>query len=168
MPGDTSNVGKTPGIRAGVDAEILATLKEGGLDIANLPATLDEVLKSSKKRSAVMETFKLALGVECTGCHVAKGKSVDYEADSPQKNVAKKMWTNFVKALKQKDGSALYCDSCHQGKKEFLDRSDKGALEGWMKANMVGKLDRRDGQAHACATCHGEPFNESFLDSWKK
>ena len=51
-----------------------------------------------------------------------------FAADTPQKRVAQKMWDEFVRKLSLPDGQPLYCDSCHQGKLTFLDRSDTSAV----------------------------------------
>ncbi|MBS2018793.1 MAG: hypothetical protein JST00_38355 [Deltaproteobacteria bacterium] len=170
-PGETPKPGtkmsSTPPVRSGVDAAVLAELTKGGLDPKALPATLEDAIATRAAREAVMKSFTLALGVDCGGCHVKSGTRFDYQAATPQKNVTAKMWTNFVSGLAQKDGSALYCDSCHQGKAKFLDRKDDEALGNWMAANFVDKLARADAAKHDCATCHGKPFDGAFLGSWK-
>jgi hypothetical protein len=164
----TTAPSKTPPLRDAIDPSILAALKSANVDIAALPDDLGEIAKSPSKLKAVMKTFTIALGTTCDGCHAKNGSKIDYEAVTPKKNVAKKMWTSFVRGLQKKDGSALYCDSCHQGKMEFLDRADPKALGAWMKNNFVEKLARRDGAEHACATCHGEPFDGDILAAWSK
>ena len=123
----------TPPIRETIDPKIASMLKAGGIDLSK-PADLDleTILRSDKKRDAVMESFTIALGVGCTGCHAKSGAQVDYEAETPKKNVAKKMWSELVRGLQKKDGSAIYCDSCHQGSMTFLDRADDRALTTWM------------------------------------
>ncbi len=157
----------TPDIALKVQADVASALAQGGLKVDTLPDSLDEILKSRSKTDAVMKSFTLALGVDCSGCHAGSGRNIDYEAATPQKNVTKKMWTNFVRGLKAKEGS-LYCDSCHQGKMKYLDRSDIGTLETWMQTNFVEKLERRDGAEHDCVSCHGEPFKGDFIRTWKK
>lgn len=167
-PPAETKLSATPPLRSGIDTAVLAELTKGGFDVATLPDDLADAITTRAKRDAVMKSFTLALGVECDGCHVKSGTRIDFGADSPKKNVAKKMWTSFVRSLKQKDGSALYCDSCHQGKMTFLDRKDDKALGNWMQANFVDKLVRKDAAKHDCATCHGKPFDGNFIDSWKK
>jgi cytochrome c7-like protein len=169
-PPPTAPPSKTPALRDGVDETIKTTLTGAGLDVANLPDELKDAVTDRAKTRAVMKTFTIALGVECNHCHAPKAGSeeLDYEANTPQKNVARKMWTNFVRGLSRKDGSALYCDGCHQGKAEFLDRADDKALGGWMKENFVAKLARRDGQDHSCKTCHGDPFDGDLLEKWRQ
>lgn len=157
----------TPPLRSGVDKDIVAELTKGGIDLAALPDTLEAAIGTRAKREAVMKAFTIALGVNCDGCHASSGSRVDYGADTPKKNVAKKMWANLVSGLKQKDNSALFCDSCHQGKMTFLDRKDDEALGNWMQANFVDKMVRRDGAKHDCSSCHGKPFDGNFIDSWK-
>ena len=157
----------TPPLRSGVDKDIIAELTKAGIDVATLPDTIEAAIGTRAKREAIMKAFTLALGVGCDGCHASSGGRVDYGADTPKKNVARKMWTNLVSGLKQKDNSALFCDSCHQGKMTFLDRKDDEALGMWMQANFVDKMARKDGAKHDCATCHGKPFDGNFIDSWK-
>lgn len=157
----------TPPLRDAIDPKIVSTLKAAGVDVSN-PVDLDTLLNTPSKLKAVMTSFTIALGTTCTGCHAQSGKQVDYEAETPKKNVAKKMWSEFVRSLQKKDGSAIYCDSCHQGKMQFLDRADDRSLGAWMKENFVAKLARVDGKDHGCTTCHGQPFNGSFVDQWSK
>lgn len=158
----------TPALRVAIDPTILSTLTSGGLDIKNLPDDLETIVTDRDKIHAVMTSFTIALGTTCEGCHVKAGAKLDFKADSEKKKIAKGMWTNFVRALKNKDGSAIYCDSCHQGKMQFLDRADNRSLGAWMKVNFVDKLARVDGKDHSCATCHGTPFDGSFIDKWNK
>jgi hypothetical protein len=135
------------------------TLAAAGLDVNALPA-LDTL--TSKQLQAVMTSFTVSLGVDCTGCHVKN----DFQAATRNKNIARNMWVHLAQGLEHTDGSAVYCDSCHKGQAVFLDRSDAKKLMGYMKANFVTPLKRRDGKTHDCTTCHGSPFVGSFLDSW--
>jgi hypothetical protein len=141
-----------------VASALLAKLIEGGLDPKNLP----ELTKlGPAELNKVMTSFKKSLGVECNFCHTA-----NFAADHPMKNVARKMWNENVRGITF-DGGALYCDSCHQGKAQFLDKSDKKMLASWMDVEYTKRM-KRNGQAQICATCHGEPFNPDFIESWKK
>lgn len=151
-------------IKSAIDPAIVAKLKSAGLDVEALPESLDSIVEDKQKRSAVMTSFTLALGVECEGCHASTGGKTDFKAETPEKKIAAKMWSSFVQGLKMADGKAIFCDSCHQGTAKFLDRTDEDALRTWMKQNFVGKLARRDGAEHGCATCHGNPFKGDFLD----
>ena len=114
----------------------------------------------------LMPTFAKSLGVKCEFCH----DNNNFKAMTPHKRVAAKMWEEFVMKLSLDDssGGALYCDSCHGGKAEFLDRHDKKALSAWMDANYVSKLKRADKKDHGCETCHGDPFEPKFLGPWHK
>jgi hypothetical protein len=145
-------------MRSPISTNMAGDLKALGLDVTNLPtlASLD-----SATRQGVMNTFVKALGVQCTYCHGS-----DYAAPTTEKNIAGKMWDNFVRGLAFADKSPIYCDSCHQGYPKFLDRSNHQVLSQWMHDNFVTKLARQDGQTHSCATCHGKPFNGPFLDQW--
>jgi hypothetical protein len=116
-----------------------------------------------------MPTFAKSLGVKCQYCH----DNNNFKAWTPHKRVASKMWDEFVVKLSLDDaggaaGGALYCDSCHGGKNELLDRHDKKALSAWMDANYVAKLRRVDKKEHGCETCHGDPFEPRFVEAWHK
>ncbi len=136
-------------------------LAAAGLDVAQLPA-LDDV--DDAKLPAVMATFTQALGLACSDCHAQ-----DYTADTPRKRIARKMWDRMVRGLRFGDGSAIYCDSCHQGAATFLDRRDPspdGTLAHWMQAAYVTPLQGSDGASAGCASCHGTPFVPDFLRQW--
>jgi hypothetical protein len=161
-----------PPIETAVNPQIVATLAAAGLTVDNLPADLDAIKNDPNhaKLHAVMKSFTIALGVGCDGCHVktdAGPMGMDFDAATPRKNVAKKMWSEFVAKLSKKDGSAIYCDTCHEGKAVFLDRVTPHAIGPWMKANFVAGLERKDGTPQECNACHGDPFNGSFLDQWE-
>jgi hypothetical protein len=143
-------------------SSLLATLTANGLDPAKLPES--PKMLPDALRDRVMDSFTVSLGIKCQGCHAG----ADYEAPTPNKQLALGMWQHFVKKLELADGNPLWCDSCHQGRATFLDRGDDDALAAWMNANFVGKLARSDGGQHACATCHGSPFDGHFLDAWQK
>jgi hypothetical protein len=142
-----------------VASELFAKLTEAKLDAKSLPA-LDKM--SQKQLQVVMNTFTKALGWKCNDCHSPSS----YTADHPMKNVTRKMWNEYVRGITF-DGGQLYCDSCHMGKAEFLDKSDKKALAAWMDAEYTKRM-KRNGQAQTCATCHGEPFKPEFIEDWKK
>ena len=155
-----------PPLRTGEMKPIAAStmgddLTKIGLDPKNLPAL--SAIAPDKLRQ-VMKTFNKALGVQCTACHAAN----DFRASTPNKRVAARMWSDYVRGLAMDDGSLLYCDSCHGGSSEFLDTHDEKALGAWMKANYVSKLKRVDAKPHGCPTCHGTPFDGEFLRTWAK
>lgn len=152
----SGSVGNTQLVRA---STMVGDLTAMGLDLKNLPA-LDK-LKPEQMRK-VMTTFTKALGWQCKDCH-GTGK---FEAPTPMKNVTTHMWNEFVKGISF-DGGALYCDSCHQGKAKYLDKSDKKALGAWMDQEFDKKM-KRGSVNQTCATCHGEPFNPDFMENWKK
>jgi hypothetical protein len=135
-------------------------LADVGLDPKALPP-LNKLNKDQLKK--VMATFSKSLGWECKDCHGTK----NFEAPHPMKKVAEHMWNDYLRGLSHSAGP-LYCDSCHQGKAKYLDRSDKKALAGWMDAELTKKMKRVDGKEHSCATCHGDPFDPDFLDKYKK
>lgn len=145
-----------------------ADLKAAGLDVQHLP-TIAELKKDKTKLVAVMKSFKTSLGVECTGCHAPNpdGGRPDFEAPTPEKRVAAKMWDTFVGQMTMADGALLYCDSCHQGKKEFIDRDHEEGVATWMKENFIANLKRKDGAPQTCSNCHGKPFDPDFLAKWE-
>jgi nitrate/TMAO reductase-like tetraheme cytochrome c subunit len=58
----------------------------------------------------VMTAFTKALGVECTYCHTS-----DFDDETPRKQIARFMMTEFSRGLVKQDGSAVGCNDCHQG-----------------------------------------------------
>lgn len=146
---------------------MLERLRAVGLDPKNLPPF--EKLER-RQLGAVMRTFEDSLGLKCIGCHdlSAYTSRSDYRRPSPRKNAAKRMWNDFVRVLSLEDGSPIYCDSCHQGSVQTLDRRDKGLVSSFMDDVFVGKLKRLDGKDHECGTCHGDPPEFRFLASWRK
>ena len=136
-------------------------LKELGLDPKALPP-LSKLDPTTLRK--VMKTFTRSLGVQCNGCHDTK----DFKAPTAQKKIATHMWNDFARGLAFEDGAPVYCDSCHGGHKEFLERRDTRRLGDWMTQNYTGKLKRIDGNEHTCETCHGDPFEgDIFGTVWK-
>lgn len=75
------------------------------------------------------------------------------------------MWDEWVSGLRFKEEeNLLFCDSCHQGKADFLQRDEHTAA--WMQENFVAQLRRADGTDVTCATCHGQPHQDELLDAW--
>jgi hypothetical protein len=140
---------------------MVADLRALGLDVDALPP-LDKI--PPDKLRQVMKTFAKSLGTPCAGCHDEN----DFRAPTKNKRIAVRMWDDFVRGLATDDGSPLYCDSCHAGQKEPLDRHDKRALAAWMDANLVARLKRTDGEDHSCETCHGDPFEPDIFSTWLK
>ncbi|MBX3207937.1 MAG: hypothetical protein KF764_23020 [Labilithrix sp.] len=141
-----------------------AKLRDIGLDPTALPP-LNKL--DAKTLRDVMNTFTKALGVQCSHCH-----EKDFRAPTANKKIATHMWNDFTLALaldgEPAGGGALYCDSCHGGRAQFLDRRDLGALGAWMQDNYVDKLRRADGKDNTCDTCHGDPFEGKILSKlWK-
>lgn len=139
---------------------MLDRLRAVGLDPKSLPPF--EKLER-RQLGAVMKTFEVSLGLKCIGCHDLE----DFKKPSPRKRAAKRMWDDFVRVLAMEDGSAVYCDSCHQGSVQVLDRRDKGLVSSFMDDVFVGKLKRIDGKEHDCGTCHGDPPDFRFLAGWR-
>lgn len=135
-------------------------LREIGLD----PAALQPLNKLDPKTLRdVMNTFTKALGVQCKYCH-----EKDFKAPTPMKKIATHMWNDFTRHLAMEGGGAVYCDSCHAGRTQLLDRRDLAALGTWMEDNYVDKLKRADKKDHTCDTCHGDPFEGKILTNLRK
>jgi nitrate/TMAO reductase-like tetraheme cytochrome c subunit len=83
--------------------ETAFTVKQGGR----------QVLKgmSEDKVMEVMTAFTKALGVKCDYCH----NMSDFDKDTPRKQVARFMMTEFSSKLAKSDGSGVGCNDCHQG-----------------------------------------------------
>lgn len=145
-----------PEIRPSTEAE---ALERAGFDPLNLPRTLSEA--DDIAHATLMQSFTRSLGISCDGCH-----EQNRAAGTMEKRIAAHMWGDILGKLEFKDGSPLYCDSCHQGSMHFLDRSDPMAVMAWMSENMVAKLQLRDGGDHNCATCHGNPAVYDLLGQW--
>lgn len=71
-----------------------------------------QVLKglSRERVMEVMNSITKALGVECNYCHTS-----NFEEDTPRKQIARFMMTEFSQGLVKQDGSAVGCNDCHQG-----------------------------------------------------
>lgn len=71
-----------------------------------------QVLKGMPRErlTQVMTAFTKALGVECTYCH-----TTDFDEDTPRKQIARFMMTEFSSGLVKQDGSVVGCNDCHQG-----------------------------------------------------
>lgn len=165
-------------------SKMLANLKKAGVR-TDLPlgraisAAMAEDNKNDEhvRVQALMHSFRDSLGVECTYCHATKSSGngnqaadkpqVDFDVKTEKMAIAERMWNEWVQNFKlADDGSQVFCDTCHQGKAEFLDRSDETQLRAFMKTQFADKLVGADGSPVHCSTCHGQPFNDSFLDDW--
>ncbi len=71
-----------------------------------------QVLKDMPRErlTQVMMAFTKSLGVECTYCHTS-----DFDDETPRKQIARFMMTEFSSRLVKQDGSAVGCNDCHQG-----------------------------------------------------
>lgn len=149
-----------------------AKLTAAGLDIKNLQpmdATIAATKNDPAKMKALMEAISSSLAVKCNFCHTASDGDggIDFTAPSPKKKIATKMWDEFVVKLKFANNDPLFCDSCHAGTANLLDR-DPGTISTFMGSSYVGQFARKDGMTHRCATCHGEPFSPEFIAGWAK
>lgn len=147
-PSDTDAAAPT-GPRGPSATTFTAKLAAIGLDVNNLPALHD--LPTAQKLK-VMRTFNESMGITCTNCHDAS----DYAKMTPQKEIAAAGWEDISRKVTMADGAPIYCDSCHYGKFDFLDRTSGFAgIQSWMKTNFVETLKTKAGDAMACSTCHG-------------
>lgn len=127
-----------------------AKLAAAGLDVNNLPSLHDLPMNQKMK---VMRTFNESMGVQCNACHDLS----DYSAETKMKDIARAGWDEISAKVTMADGSPLYCDSCHYGKFDFLDRtSGHAGISQWMQSNFVEKLKAKDGSQMQCTTCHKE------------
>lgn len=79
---------------------------------------LDE--KAMKKK---MNGWARELGVKCSYCHIANGREMDYEGETPNKAVAHACEERFVDRLKIGEGAAVRavtCADCHDKRPKFL------------------------------------------------
>lgn len=76
-----------------------------------------QVLKglSKERLMEVMTSVNKALGVECNYCHTSK-----FDEETPRKQIARFMMTQFSMGLVKQDGGAVSCNVCHQGHAKLL------------------------------------------------
>lgn len=162
--GSTSSPASGGGNKPLVATQYAESLTGMGLDANALPEMNKLTPEQLRK---VMGLFTKSLGVDCKFCH----KGGDFKAPTEHKQVATRMWNEWVHGTKLATAGAegpIFCDSCHQGKAEFLDKSNHEELAGWMKAQLVERMHKTSGAPMSCETCHGKPFDGDFLDKWEK
>jgi len=107
-----------------------------------------------QQRKKLMPLFVKSLGYDgCTGCHV----DGDFEKVTRNMKVARAMWDHFVVGLRDAQGGALFCDSCHGGRAKSLDRANPDGIKKVMETDYQAKLTRADKKPHDCSGCHGDP-----------
>jgi hypothetical protein len=145
-----------------VPSKMLEDVKKLGVDLAKSPDLAKMPLDKKKK---LMPLFQKALGFEaCTGCH-AEG---DMKAKTRNREIGSGCWKTFVQPLRDEKGGPIFCDSCHNGKAKFLNRSDVEAVKKFMEDEYEHKLTRADKKETECATCHGEAVELKIFDKlWK-
>lgn len=150
-----------PAVKASAFAE---KLKNAGFDLAKLPPKIDKMTDGQKKK--IMPLFVEALGYkDCTGCHVEG----DFKKKTRHLEIAEHMYDEFVAKLRDEKGNAtVFCDSCHDGKSEFLNRSDRAAVNKYMDVEYVGHFTRADKTNQECSSCHTDTFEMKIFDKvWK-
>lgn len=83
--------------------ETAFTAKQGGRQV--LKGMPDDKLME------VMNAFNQALGVKCDYCHVQS----NFDQDTPRKQIARFMVTEFSAKLAKSDGTGVNCNECHKG-----------------------------------------------------
>src|SRR5882724_4425620 len=113
----------------------------------------------------LMHKWETELGAGCNYCHVRP-----FDQDTPRKNVARLMVTQFVNSLKHKDGSAVSCKDCHQGEPNPLrnkafadaighDRSGLVALKGMAHEGLMAQMQSYTKALNVkCDYCHSGEF----------
>jgi hypothetical protein len=95
------------------------------------------------------------LGVSCDYCHLVP----DYGAMTHRKEIANWMAADLIPSLRRKDGSAVWCNSCHTsadaGVAKILGepRKESFAIE-WMTTHLVEDLETHKGSPLRCKSCH--------------
>jgi hypothetical protein len=159
----TAPVALPPGMPA-TNAALSATkyqaeLKKLGFDGKKAMLDLEKMDLPTKKK--LMPLFQKALGYEsCNGCHAGDG---DYHTTTRNMKVTRKMWSQFVSALRDDTGGLVFCDSCHNGAERILNRTDKKAVGKFMHDDYTAKLTRADKQRNECTSCHGTPMQPDII-----
>jgi hypothetical protein len=78
--------------------------------------------------------------------------------------ISRKMWSQFVVAMRDEKGGTMFCDSCHNGATKILNRVDHKAVGAFMHANYVAKITRADKQENTCSTCHSTPLQPDIVE----
>jgi hypothetical protein len=135
-------------------------LKKLGLDGKKPIVDLEKMDLAAKKK--LMPLFTKALGyTECTGCHASDG---DYHTSTRNMKISRKMWSQFVAAMRDDKGGPVFCDSCHNGATKVLNRMDHKTVGKFMHENYVARLTRADKADNGCATCHGTPMQPDIIE----
>lgn len=135
-----------------------ADLKKIGLNLSKLP-DLEKLPLAQKKK--VMPLLQKSLGMEnCQGCHVEG----DFKKETRNIKISREMWRHFVAPLRDEKGGAVFCDTCHSGAKQVLNRSDKKAMEAFMEDQYEHKLTRADKKDMECSTCHSDTAELKIIE----
>ena len=135
-------------------------LKAAGLDINKLGAM--KTLKPAEK-AKLMPIISKATGYQCNDCHDAQDK----KKLTPLGHIGEHMWNDYVAKFKLASGP-LFCDSCHDGKHDFLNRKEKEKVSKYMEVEYTQKLSSKDGATN-CQSCHGADFEMKIFEKvWKQ
>jgi nitrate/TMAO reductase-like tetraheme cytochrome c subunit len=102
-----------------------------------------QVLKGlpEERLTQIMTAFTKALGVDCAYCH----KGDDFDTDTPRKQIARFMMTEFSQGLVKNDGSPVSCSDCHQGHVRPLAVLSFPRREGPRPASATGEHPGKPG-----------------------
>ena len=135
-----------------------AELKKIGIDLKKIPELGKMPLAQKKK---VMPLLQKSLGMDsCQGCHVEG----DFKKETRNMKVAREMWRHFVVPLRTEQGGTLFCDSCHSGDKQILNRSDRKAVEKFMEDEYEHKITLASKAETECSTCHGDYMEVEIIE----
>jgi hypothetical protein len=143
-------------------SQMLADLGKIGINMKKVPA-LEKIPLAQKKK--IMPLFQKSLGLsDCTGCHIEG----DFKKETRNIQMARNMWNNYVVNLRDEKGENVFCDSCHSGKEQLLNRHDKDALQKFMETEYQDKMTLASGEEHSCSTCHTDAFETKIFEKlWK-
>ena len=139
-------------------SKMLEDVKKAGIDLKKIP-DFDKMPLAAKKK--LMPLLQKSMGfADCQGCHVKD----DFKAETRNLKITRGMWKNFVVAVRDEKGGAVFCDTCHDGSPKNLDRSDRKAMEKFMEDEYEHKLTKADKKEMECSTCHGDAMEMKIIE----
>lgn len=120
--------------------------------------------RCDQQKFITMARVAKSLGVTCKHCHVSDPNDPNkelYAEYTDNKRIANWMYKTFVQGLRPKDGSPMFCTSCHQATpddqctpKMLKDPRDQDYAQEWMHEVMTTKFVEANGKRLRCKTCH--------------
>ena len=135
-------------------SSLVQDVKALGIDLTK---SMESLSKAEKIK--LMPLLNKALGMSCIGCHEAG----DYGKQTPLVAVSRRMWDEYVVALRDTKGSPVFCDTCHQGHEKLLARTDGASVNAIMATDYAGKLARADKKPNDCKSCHGPNIQPKII-----